>query len=130
MTKFPNWYNKVLLYLLIFNHLDIIFTEELEKGSNNPFTQDEKKDKKEIAKCKQPKFKHTKYLGQKINFIFIVEQKKDNKPFTQNDKKRKQRKKKCQFKKCKIQKEPSINDVGPMFGLQDPLASPSVGFTR
>ena len=33
MTKFPNWYNKVLLYLLIFNHMDIIFTEELEKGS-------------------------------------------------------------------------------------------------
>ena len=33
MKKFPNWYNKVLLYFVLFNHMDMIFTEELEKGS-------------------------------------------------------------------------------------------------
>ena len=70
-----------------------------KKFAPNPFNQD---DKKEIAKCKTQIAKIQKYqIGQRINFIFIVEPKKDNKPFTQNDKKRKQRKKKWQFQKSK-----------------------------
>ena len=65
MTKFPNWYNKVLLYLLIFNHIDIIFTEELEKGSKQSLYSRRKKRQKRNSKMQDTNSQNSNILNSK-----------------------------------------------------------------